>query len=180
MNLHHANRGRREQSRRSLQSAGKAGGLSLLWSGPLSLNPLAALPVQLQKRKRKERKVDGPHRVCCSAEPSGCFNSSSRVLPAPRQMIALISITDSGKAQSDTLICDIRSPLHWFALFWRPRWFGRFSSALQSCQSRGPGPHVNGWTGDSETRGCHSQAEPGSLVGTLLRCGQLVLFTVFT
>lgn len=50
MNLHHANRGRREQSRSSLQSAGKAGGLSLLSSGLLSLNPLAALPVQKKKK----------------------------------------------------------------------------------------------------------------------------------
>lgn len=46
MNLHHANRGSGEQSSGSLQSAGIAGGLSLLSSGLLSLNPVASLPVR--------------------------------------------------------------------------------------------------------------------------------------
>lgn len=46
MKLHHTNRGSGEQSAGSLQSAGKAGELSLLSSGLLSLNPVAALPVR--------------------------------------------------------------------------------------------------------------------------------------
>ncbi len=43
MNLHHVNRGSGEQSAGSLQSAGIAGGLSLLSSGLLSLNSVASL-----------------------------------------------------------------------------------------------------------------------------------------
>lgn len=49
MNLHHANRGSGEQSASFLQSAGIAGGLSLLSSG-LSLNPLATLPSAANQR----------------------------------------------------------------------------------------------------------------------------------
>lgn len=54
MNLHHANRGSGEQSASSLQSAGIAGGLSLLSSGLLSLNPLATLPVHCKPTAHTE------------------------------------------------------------------------------------------------------------------------------